>query len=72
MFWHPFHFVDFTHHLKKIKSLVDDGQIAEYFNISRGFQPLTIIIKRSILDVAAALDPPLISSPVGYEVKKRI
>ena len=23
------------------------------------FQPLTIIIKRSILDVAAALDPPL-------------
>ena len=24
-----------------------------------GFQPLTIITKRSILDVAAALDPPL-------------
>ena len=26
-----------------------------------GFQPLTIISKRSILDVAAVLDPPLIS-----------
>ena len=25
-----------------------------------GFQPLTIITKRSILDVAAALDPPLV------------
>ena len=27
--------------------------------IVNGFQPLTIIIKRSILDVAAVLDPPL-------------
>ena len=27
--------------------------------IVNGFQPLTIIAKRSILDVAAALDPPL-------------
>ena len=27
--------------------------------IDNGFQPLTIITKRSILDVAAALDPPL-------------
>ena len=27
--------------------------------IVNGFQPLTIILKRSILDVAAALDPPL-------------
>ena len=26
------------------------------------FQPLTIITKRSILDVAAVLDPPLINS----------
>ena len=26
-----------------------------------GFQPLTIITKRSILDVAAVLDPPLFS-----------
>ena len=28
--------------------------------IVNGFQPLTIIIKHSILDVAAALDPPLL------------
>ena len=28
--------------------------------IVNGFQPLTIITKRSILNVAAALDPPLI------------
>ena len=27
--------------------------------IVKGFQPLTIITKRSILDVAAVLDPPL-------------
>ena len=27
--------------------------------IVNGFQPLTIITKRSILDVAATLDPPL-------------
>ena len=33
----------------------------EYFVIIvNGFQPLTIITKRSILDAAAALDPPLI------------
>ena len=29
--------------------------------IVNGFQPLTIITKRSILDVAAVLDPPLSS-----------
>ena len=28
--------------------------------IVNGFQPLTIITKHSILDIAAALDPPLI------------
>ena len=27
--------------------------------IVKGFQPLTVITKHSILDVAAALDPPL-------------
>ena len=32
--------------------------------IVNGFQPLTIITKRSILDVAAALDPPLINPPI--------
>ena len=30
--------------------------------IVNGFQPLTIITKRSILDVAAALDPPLVDT----------
>ena len=30
--------------------------------IVKGFQPLTIITKHSILDVAAALDPPLRTS----------
>ena len=29
--------------------------------IVNGFQPLTIITKRSILDVAAVLDPPLVT-----------
>ena len=33
--------------------------------IVNGFQPLTIITKRSILDVAAALDPPLTSKLVN-------
>ena len=36
----------------------------EYFVIIvDGLQPLTIITKRSILDVAAVLDPPLRHSP---------
>ena len=30
-----------------------------FVRIVNGFQPLTIITKRSILDVAAVLDPPL-------------
>ena len=33
--------------------------------IVNGFQPLTIITKRSILYVAAVLDPPLISSEIN-------
>ena len=35
--------------------------------IVNGFKPLTIITKRSILDVAAALDPPL--TLWGYTVE---
>ena len=31
--------------------------------IVHGFQPLTIITKSSILDVAEALDPPLVKTP---------
>ena len=34
--------------------------------IANGFQPLTIITKRSILDVAAALDPSLDSVSDRY------
>ena len=32
--------------------------------IVNGFQPLTIITKHSILDVAAVLDPPLQEKPI--------
>ena len=55
-----------------------------FVTIVNGFQPLTIITKRSILDIAAALDPPLgieidqqylsnvsnISDPVEKAIKK--
>ena len=36
------------------------SKIERFAIIVNVFQPLTIITKRSILDVAAALDPPLI------------
>ena len=35
------------------------SKMERFVIIVNSFQPLTIIIKRSILDVAAALDPPL-------------
>ena len=35
--------------------------------IVNGFQPLTIITKRSILDVAAVLDPPLKSVSGNFQ-----
>ena len=35
------------------------SKIERFVIIVNGFQPLTIITKRSILDVAAVLDPPL-------------
>ena len=35
-------------------------KIERFVIIVNGFHPLAIITKRSILDVAAALDPPLI------------
>ena len=34
-------------------------KIERFVIIVNGFQPLAVITKRSILDVAAALDPPL-------------
>ena len=36
------------------------SKMERFVIIVNGFQPLTISIKRSILDVAAALDPPLL------------
>ena len=36
------------------------SKMERFVIIVNGFQPLTIITKRSILDVAATLDPPLI------------
>ena len=35
------------------------SKMERFVAIVNGFQPLTIITKRSILDVAAVLDPPL-------------
>ena len=35
------------------------SKMERFVIIVNGFQPLTIITKRSILDVAAFLDPPL-------------
>ena len=37
------------------------SKMERFVIIVNGFQPLTIITKRSILDVAAALYPPLLS-----------
>ena len=38
------------------------SKMERFVIIVNGFQPLTIITKHSILDVAAALDPPLHTS----------
>ena len=37
------------------------SKMERFVIIVNGWKPLTIITKRSILDVAAALDPPLAS-----------
>ena len=42
------------------------SKIERFVIIVKGFQPLTIIIKRSILDIAAALDAPLIADYSDY------
>ena len=39
------------------------SKMEHFVIIVNGFQPLTIITKSSILDVAAVLDPPLILLP---------
>ena len=54
------------------------SKMERFVIIVNGFQPLTIITKRSILDVAAALDLPLmlflkiseISEKLIYEIAK--
>ena len=53
--------------IKSEKSVYRDGSRAaatskteRFVIIVNGFQPLTIITKCSILDVATALDPPLV------------
>ena len=38
--------------------------------IVKDFQPLTIITKCSILDVAAVLDPPVDTTEISYSVRK--
>ena len=40
------------------------SKMEHFVIIVNGFQLLTIITKRSILDIAAALDPPLSTYPV--------
>ena len=43
------------------------SKMERFVIIVNGFQPLTIITKRSILDVAAALDPPLLATSVELD-----
>ena len=40
------------------------SKLKRFVIIVNGLQPLSIITKRSILDVAAALDPPLVTAVV--------
>ena len=47
------------------------SKMERFVIIVNGFQPLTIITKRSILNVAAVLDPPL-STFQNYEIVQRI
>ena len=55
--------------IRKLKFIARGGsrtvatsKMERFAIIVNGFQPLTIITKRSILDVAAALDPPLVTT----------
>ena len=47
------------------------SKMERFVIIVNGFQPLTIITKHSILDVAAVLDPPLVSICSYYVKAKR-
>ena len=46
-------------HLRGGSRTAATSKMGRFVIIVNGFQPLTIITKRSILDVAAVLDPPL-------------
>ena len=48
------------------------SKMEHFVIIVNGWKPLTIITKRSILDVAAALDPPLIACLRVARIKSRI
>ena len=52
----------YKHHntLKVLLNIAPSSDIVSISLTWKGFQPLTIFTKRSILDVAAALDPPLL------------
>ena len=42
------------------------SKMERFVIIANGFQPLTIITKRSMLDLAAVLDPPLVSQKCKF------
>ena len=46
------------------------SKMERFVIIVNGWKPLTIITKRSILDVAAALDPPLCGEPLNEVMHK--
>ena len=48
------------------------SKMERFVIIVNGFQPLTIITKRSILDFAAVLDPPLVNKQFMSVIKIRI
>ena len=41
-------------------------------SLRHGFEPLTVITKRSILNAAAALDPPLLLGKISLQSKKQL
>ena len=49
----------------------ETSKMERFVIIVNGFQSLTIITKRSILDVAAALDPPLIYNNKGCNLNMK-
>ena len=49
-----------THRVRGGSRTAATSKMERFVIIVNGWKPLTIITKRSVLDVAAALDPPLI------------